>query len=185
MGVQISWNGMKWGYDAKCIRSVEDLTADRGISVERNEDKEGQPATQTVALDLATVSFSYTVSKAAGGKPRQEYGSIFKALGVHAPLYLNGKRFAVKEMMLKSVSSSDWVLSAKGEPLSVKIAVTFEEYATDKSGLKKDKITRASALRPGVKKAAKTTSALRVGASSSAKAKKAPKNKQMKKWSKK
>lgn len=182
MATQITWHSLRWGYDAGCIRSVEDLSTSRAVNVERNQDKEGEPATQTVALDLATISFSYTVAAAAGGNPRKEYETVNECIGVHAPLYLNGSKFLANEMMLKSVDASDWVLDSKGRAVSVKISVKFEEYAVDASGLKLQKVNRKSALRPGVQTAPKATSALSVGATSTQKAAKATKNKQMARW---
>ncbi len=182
MAIQITWHSFKWGFDTGCIRSVEDLSTSRSINVERNQDKEGEPATQTVALELASLSFSYTVSAAAGGSPRKEFEAINDCPGVHAPLYLNGSKFIANEMMLKSEDASDWVLDAKGRPTSVRISVKFEEYAVDASGLKLQKVERKSALRPGVRTQPKATSALSVGATSAQKASKAKTNKQMKGW---
>lgn len=182
MAQQVTWHKFRWGYDAKCVRSVEDLSTGRSINVERNPDKEGEPASQTVALELATISFSYTVSAAAGGNPRKEYEAINECLGVHAPLYLNGSKFMASRMMLKSADASDWVLDPHGRAVSVRVSLKFEEYAEDASGLKKQKITKKSALRPGVQTKPKATSALSVGATSSQKASKAKKNKQMAGW---
>ena len=182
MAVQITWHTFKWGYDTGCIRTVEDLSTGRGINVERNQDKEGEPASQTVALELATLSFSYTVSAAAGGNPRKEYEAINECPGVHAPLYLNGSKFLCGEMMLKSVKASDWVLDAKGRAVSVRISVDFEEYAVDSSGLKLQKVERSKALRPGVQTKPKATSALSVGATSAQKAARTTANKQMARW---
>lgn len=182
MATQITWHTFRWGYDASCIRSVEDLSTSRAVNVERNQDKEGEPATQTVALELATIAFSYTVSAAAGGDPRKEYEAINECPGVHAPLYLNGAKFLANEMMLKSVDASDWVLDAMGRASSVRISVKFEEYAVDASGLKLQQVAKKSALRPGVRSKPKATSALGVGATAAQKAARVKANLQMAGW---
>lgn len=182
MGVQISWNTYVWGYSPDAIRSVNGLSVSTSVDVERNEEKDGQSATQTVALALATLSFSYDAVASAGVNPRSEYEYISSCIGIHAPLYMNGKRFVCKEMMLKSVDASDWILDAKGRAISVKISLKFEEYAEEASGLKKQKTVKASALRPGIKKNVGATSALSVGPTATKKMKLAPKNSQMARW---
>ncbi len=182
MATQIAWHEFEWGYDAAHVRSVEGLSTGRGVSVDRNADKEGEPATQTVALDLVTLSFSYTLMLAAGCSPRAEYEAINECLGVHAPLYLNGSRLLANEMMLKSVDASDWLLDGNGRPVSVKVSVKFEEYAEDASGLKLNKVERAGALRPGVQLQPERQSALDVGATASQKASRSPANEQMRGW---
>ena len=182
MATQISWHTFSWGYSAGCIRSIDDLSTSRSIDVERNEDKEGEPATQSVALSLADLSFSYTVATAAGGNPRSEFAAINNCLGVHAPLYLNGSRFPVNELLLKSVDASDWVLDGSGRAVSVNISLKFEEYAVDASGLKVSSIEKNSALRPGVQTAPRVSSALSVGASPAQKASRISANAQMARW---
>lgn len=182
MAVQISWNGFTWGYNDGKIISVDELSTSRSVDVERNEDKEGEPATQTVALALASLSFSYVVSTSAGGSPLKEFTEMNECPGVHAPLYLNGARFIANEVMLKSCDSSDWILDGSGRAVSVKISLKFEEYAEDASGLKMSKVEKNSQLRPGVQTDASATSALSVGASSSQKAAMASSNPQMQGW---
>lgn len=182
MATQISWHKFAWGYNGRRICSVDDLKTNRSVDVERNEDKEGQPATQTVAMALASVSFSYNVASGAGGNPYKEWQEIKDCIGVHAPLFLNGKRFPVKELMLKSVDASDWVLDGKGRAVSVNISLQFEEYAVDASGLKLSKITKNSALKPGLQTAPPAASALNVGATSAQKASRTAKNPQMSGW---
>lgn len=181
MATQAKWHKFSWGYSASRIISVESLSTGHSISVERNEDKEGEPATQSVALELVTLSFEYTLTAAAGCNPRREYEQMNECLGVHAPFYLSGSPYLANEMMLKSVNASDYCLDAKGRVVRVKVSVEFEEYAEDASGLKMNKVNR-DALRPGVRGGNTRTSALDIGCTSAQKSKRIKGNPQMKGW---
>ena len=172
--VQAEWNGISWEVSPSRVTGISSLSTSRSVSVERNEDKEGEPATQTVAYDLQTLDIEYPVAKSAGEDPRSAYGRWWGLLGVYAPFYLNGRQFLACDMMLKSVSLSDVSLSSDGDILTDKIKLSFEEYAEDASGLKLDKLEGAS-VRPGISTQS-VTSAVGVGPSDSQRQGKMPSN---------
>ena len=150
MAVQAEWNGFRWMVQPGAVRPISDISATRSVSVERNEDKEGEPATQTVALDLMTIDLSYTAAVSATGRdPRDEYGEWWRNVGVFAPFYLNGAKYLGDLFLLKSADPSEIVLGPDGRWLSATITLAFEEYAEDESGLKIDK-REVSGLRPGL-----------------------------------
>ncbi|OUO32245.1 hypothetical protein [Olsenella sp. An293] len=150
MATQAEWNGFTWGVAPGCVRPIKQLDSNRSVSVERNEDKEGEPATQTVAMDLMTLDLSYTAALSATGRdPRDEYGEWWRNVSVYAPFYLNGRRFMADLFMLKSAAPSDILLGPDGQWLSATITLSFEEYAEDESGLKLDK-REIAGLTPGV-----------------------------------
>ena len=164
MGLQAEWNGMRFEVAPGAVRPVSSLSTSRSISVERNEDKEGEPATQTVAYDLQTLEVEYVVARAATGEdPRAVYGRWWAMPGVYAPFYLGGRKFGADLFMLSSVSAQDVQLGPAGEWLSCTISLSFEEYAVDESGLKVDSREDATALRAGVTAASPVASALSVG----------------------
>lgn len=180
MAVQAAWHTLSWGYSPARVISVESFSTGRSVSVERNADKEGEPATQTVAFDLQTLSFSYTLNATAGCSPYSEYNDARACLGIHAPFYLGGKRFPADEMLLKSVNTKDWVFGARGEAISVTVDVEFEEYAEDASGLKTEK-GNATSLRPGMSSPA-PSSALNVGPTQAQRLSMLSSNDQMRRW---
>ena len=164
MGLQAEWNGNRFEVTPGRVTPLASLSATRSISVERNEDKEGEPATQTVAFDLQTVDLSYTVARSAAGEdPREVYGRWWGQIGVFAPLFIGGRRFMADLFMLKSANPSNVQLDVGGEWLSCDIERSFEEYAVDESGLKVDSREDAGALRPGIATAAPVQTAAFVG----------------------
>ena len=176
MGLQAEWNGMRFEVAPGSVRPVSSLSTSRGISVERNEDKEGEPATQAIAFELQTVDLSYTVARSATGEdPRAVYGSWWGMPGIYAPLYVGGRQFGSCLFMLSKVSASDVTLDNAGEWLACTIQLSFEEYAEDESGLKVDKRADSGALRSGLTTQS-ATSAVDVGPSDAQRQGKMPSN---------
>ena len=174
MATQAEWNGFRWGVEPGCVRPITDISSERSVSVERNEDKEGEPATQTVALDLMTIELSYTAAVGATGRdPRDEYGEWWRSVGTFAPFYLNGRPFMADLFMLKSANFSDLTADADGNVLKLTIQLEFEEYAEDASGLKTQ--DTAFQLSPGIYEQT-ATSAVDVGPTDAQKAGKMPAN---------
>ena len=175
MATQAEWNGFAWTVRPYCTRPISELTCSKSVSVERNEDKEGEPATQTVAMDLVTVDLTYqAVLSATGRDPRDEYEWWTRSVGVYAPLFVSGRTFMCDLLMLKSASPSDVLLGPEGQWLSCSIQLYFEEYAEDESGLKADKVT-INGLAKGVTTQTATT-AVSVGPTDSQRAGKMPAN---------
>lgn len=175
MGVQAEWNGIRWTISPDSIVPLESISGGRSISVERNEEKEGEPATQTVAYDLQTLSVSFTANRQASGRdPRSMYGDFWLKVGEYAPFYLGGRKFLAPLFMLKDAKCSDMVIDGSGNVQECKIDLEFEEYAEEPSGLKAQKGAAAS-LRPGIFEQT-ATSAVGVGPSTSQAAGKIPTN---------
>lgn len=143
------WSGMVWEVAPGKVRPFSSISGNRSVKVERNEDKEGEPATQTVALELMTLSVEYQeVLTATGHDPRDRYGAWWRLVGTYAPFYLNGRRFMADLFMLKSANFSDLEVDASGNALSLTIQLEFEEYSEDASGLKTQET--AYSLSPGI-----------------------------------
>lgn len=175
MSVQAEWNGFVWEIRPGCARPITSLDSSRSVSVERNEDKEGEPATQTVALDLMTIDLTYDAVRAATGRdPRDEYGEWWRNVGVYAPFYLNGRKYMGDLFLLKSAKPSDVVLDSEGAWLKATISLSFEEYAEDASGLKLES-REIGGLSPGIYEQT-VTSAVSVGPSEAQRAGKMPTN---------
>lgn len=165
MGVQAQWSTMRWEVSPERVKTLGELSASRSVTVERNDDKEGEPATQTVALDLMTVSLSYDVYRSAlGSDPRREYGKWWELVGTHAPFFLGGQKFMADSLLLLDAKASNIVCNSTGHVLSLTIDLEFEEYAEDASGLKTEK-GREISLTPGVYTWQQPSSAASMGAS--------------------
>ena len=175
MAIQAEWNGFAWKVEPGCVRPITSIGGSRSVSVERNEDKEGEPATQTVAIDLMTFDVSYTAALGATGTdPRWEFGYFRDRVGQYAPFYLNGRKYLGDLFLLKDAKPSDVLLAADGSWLSATITLNFEEYSEDASGLKSEK-TVIGGLTPGVMEQT-ATSAVSVGPSDAQRAGKMPSN---------
>ena len=175
MATQAEWNGFRWGTEPGCVRPIASIDGNRSVSVERNEDKEGEPATQTVALDLMAFTVTYTAALTATGRdPRDEYGEWWGNVGVYAPFFLNGRQYLGDLFLLTDAKASDVSLSQDGSWLSASIELSFEEYAEDASGLKADK-REISGLTSGVMSQTAAT-AVDVGPSSQQKQGRMPSN---------
>lgn len=178
MTVQAEWNGFAWRVEPGCVRPITSIDGTRSVSVERNDDKEGEPATQTVALDLMTFTVNYTASLGATGRdPRDEYGEWWRNVGVYAPFYLSGRKYLGDLFLLKSAKASNQQLAADGSWLTADIELSFEEYSEEGSGLKTEK-TVIGSLRPGIAEQV-APSALSVGPSDAQRAGKMPANQGM------
>lgn len=169
------WSGMVWEVAPGSVKPMSSISGTRSVKVERNEDKEGEPATQTVALELMTLDVEYTVLRSATGEdPRSVYGAWWRLVGTYAPFYLGGRAFMADLFMLKNADIGDVEVDARGNVLSAKISLKFEEYSEDASGLKSD-TGRAISLTPGVMTQT-ASSAVSVGPSDQQRAGKMPAN---------
>ena len=179
---QASWNGITWGFSDKKIRSIDSMKMSRSVQIERNDDKEGEPATQTVAPELATLDMKFTIVSSAGGEdPRSAWADLFWSIGTHAPFYLAGRMLMVPELLLLSVDADDWVFDKDGEAVSVTVSLKFEEYSEDAAGLKNDKGPSIN-LTPGVQEYNAEASAAALGMSSESMSGYVPENSQMQGW---
>ena len=150
MAVQAEWNGFTWSVEPGCVRPITSIDGARSVSVERNEDKEGEPATQTFALELMAFTVTYdAVVTATGRDPRDEYGEWWRNVGTYAPFYLGGRKYLGDLFLLMDAKASDLVLANDGSWLKATITLSFEEYAEDESGLKLEK-REISGLTPGI-----------------------------------
>ena len=148
MAVQAEWNGFTWGVTGS-VRPITSLSSSRSVKVERNDEKEGEPATQTVALELMTIDLTYeAVLSATGRDPRDEYGEWWRKVGQYAPFYIGGRKYLADMFLLMSAKPSDIVMSNDGRWLAATIELSFEEYAEEASGLKTQQT--AYSLSPGI-----------------------------------
>lgn len=168
MPVQAQWHDMTWELSPDRVRTMRSMSTSRSLDVEKTEDSEGQPPSQTVKVNLQTLNVDYTASIAQGIPPRAEYGNWWNRLGqaIHAPFYLGGEQYLGCEFLLKEISFDPQVIDANGQVLVGDISLTFEEWAEEESGLKQD-YRNETTVTPGVQDyyGSEVSSALEIGAS--------------------
>ena len=159
MAVMASWNGKTWGVSSQRIAALNGVSSSVELDTENSDDKAGSPATKTKALKLQSMSFDFDLAAAVGCDVRSEYESWTALVGQYAPFYLAGRRFGPANLQLTGVSLSDTKLDNLGRiGSSSKSAAGIATY----------------------KELGISSSAVNVGASSSAKASKKPTNAQLK-----
>ena len=131
------------------------------------------------------MSFDFDLAAAVGCDVRSEYESWTALVGQYAPFYLAGRRFGPANLQLTGVSLSDTKLDNLGRILTGKITIKLTEYAEEASSKKASsgKSSSSSKSAAGIatyKELGISSSAVNVGASSSAKASKKPTNAQLK-----
>ena len=183
MAVMASWNGKTWGVSSQRIAALNGVSSSVELDTENSDDKAGSPATKTKALKLQSMSFDCDV--------RSEYESWTALVGQYAPFYLAGRRFGPANLQLTGVSLSDTKLDNLGRILTGKITIKLTEYAEEASSKKASSGKSSSSGKSGsssksaagiatYKELGISSSAVNVGASSSAKASKKPTNAQLK-----
>ena len=175
MAVMASWNGKTWGVSSQRIAALNGVSSSVELDTENSDDKAGSPATKTKALKLQSMSFDFDLASAVGGDARGEFESWTSP----ANLQLTGG------------SLSDTTLDNFGRILKGKITINLTEYAEEASSKKASSGKSSSSGKSGsssksaagiatYKELGISSSAVNVGASSSAKASKKPTNAQLK-----
>ena len=133
MAVQAQWHDHIWWVSTESLRSLGELSTTRELNIETTEASDDKPKTQAVNMKLDTLNISYDVSRVGGVDPQTEYDRWYTiiGLGVHAPLYINGRQWLGQEYMLKKVSYSCASFSGSGQMISATIDLEFQEYIED------------------------------------------------------
>lgn len=141
MPIQAQWHDITLETGSRFIKTFKSLDTEIGLDFERNDDTEGEPATQTVRRKLQKITFSYDALASLGVWPKLEFeGWTWQlAHGIHAPFYINGQSFMDREFIVTNCKMSSQVIDNQGRIIYAQIDVEMEEYAEEPSGLKIDK----------------------------------------------
>lgn len=115
---------------------LNNLTTSFSIKEDKGNDTNDSSSTNKKGLELQTVSLSTVYVRGAGVDPRGQISEWKNLVGKSYPLYIGGKRFGPKNLMLKSVNVSEVLLSNTGKFLKCAITLSFEE-SKKKSTIKK------------------------------------------------
>lgn len=140
MAYMAQWGPKKFVLSPTKIIILEGLTTSVELKSDSENDTSGTSPTNTRGLVLRPVSFTVTYTKAAGTDPRAQLAEWESLVGKSYPLYVGDKKFVANSLILNKVDFSNYVLSPKGEILSVSVSVSMTEDA----GGKTSKTTKTS-----------------------------------------
>ena len=133
MAYMAQWGPKKFVLSPTKIIILEGLTTSVELKSDSENDTSGTAATNTRGLVLRPVSFSVTYTKAAGTDPMAQLAEWESLVGKSHPLYLGDKKLGSSSLILSKVDSSNYVLSPKGEVLSVSVNISMTEDAGGKT----------------------------------------------------
>lgn len=133
MAYMAQWGPKKFVLSPTKIITLESLATSVEMKSDSEGDTSGTAPTNTRGLVLRPVSFSVTYTKAAGTDPRSQQEEWESLVGKSYPLYVGDKKFGANSLILKKVDSSNFVLSPKGELLSVTVSISMTEDAGGKT----------------------------------------------------
>lgn len=151
MATQAEWNGVKFEVWPSFVRPIESLDTSLGIEFERNEDTEGQPATQITRRKLQTISLTYKSILGLWVDPKLDLDcwNWHIVNGFYAPFYLNGQDLYGRNFIITKADMSSSYIDPQGRILYADFSLEFEEYAEEARGLKVDK-GFAMTVTPGI-----------------------------------
>lgn len=149
--IQAQWNDFIWSTGGDRVRAIQSISMETELDVERNDDKEGVPATQTVRRKLHVIDLTYRALNGLGVDPRIELDlwDQFVAHGIHAPFYLGGLDIRGREYIVTKATMETEYIDTTGRILYADFDLHFEEYAVEPSGLKVEKGLETY-FRPGI-----------------------------------
>ena len=106
---------------------LENFSTSVELKADSESDTSGTSHTNTRGLVARPVSFSVTYTRSAGVDPRAQLEEWESLVGQSNPLYIGGKLFGSKSLILTKVDSSGYVFSHIGDVLSVTINLSFVE----------------------------------------------------------
>lgn len=120
----IKWSGESWGISAGKIRTIKSFQASAAVTLETTDEVE---ITSVTGQELETVSFSYSVSLAAGIDPRAEIDRLTDKIGASDFIKINGANFSNCAFHLKSVQATAVTLDAAGRMIKADLTLSFIE----------------------------------------------------------
>lgn len=133
MSYMAQWGSKGFLLSPTKIILMEDFSTSVELKADSENDTSGTSPTNTRGLVARPISFSVTYTRAAGVDPRTQLEEWENLVGQSNPLYIGGKRFGPSSLILQKVDSSNFVLSPKGEFLSVTVKLSFVENSGGKT----------------------------------------------------
>ena len=133
MPIMAKWGKKKWEVSPKKILALESLETSFALMADTGDagDAEGRPPARRRRLELQPLSFGMLLSDAAGVRVRDELNSWKYSVGKSAPLYLGGRRFGPRKLMLTGAGVSDAVIDNFGRLRQAYLSLSFVEDAPE------------------------------------------------------
>lgn len=141
MGYTARWRNKGFIISPYKVVALENLKTSFGLDTQNNMDTSGTPSTNTLGRKLQEITLETTYARALGTNPRAQLDEWDANVGGYDTLYIQGKPFGADKMQLINVDVSDIKLTAAGEFLSVRVALTFREYQPQAAAISTKKPT--------------------------------------------
>lgn len=151
MATMAKWGSKSWAISSKQVKALEDLAFSYEQVADNNTSTEEQKTTNERGTELFPLTCTTVLHSGAGVDVRSEIESWGKLVTKVEYFYLNGKKLGPGKLQLRKVSVSDVKLDDLGRIRLATISLEFKEYDPDTTSVKV------------------STTALKVGASTSAK----------------
>lgn len=151
MATMAKWGSKSWAISSKQVKALEDLAFSYEQAADNNTSTEEQKTTNERGTELFPLTCTTVLHSGAGVDVRSEIESWGKLVTKVEYFYLNGKKLGPGKLQLRKVSVSDVKLDDLGRIRLATISLEFKEYDPDTTSVKV------------------STTALKVGASTSAK----------------
>lgn len=151
MATMAKWGSKSWAISSKQVKALEDLAFSYEQVADNNTSTEEQKTTNERGTELFPLTCTTVLHSGAGVDVRSEIESWGKLVTKVEYFYLNGKKLGPGKLQLRKVSVSNVKLDDLGRIRLATISLEFKEYDPDTTSVKV------------------STTALKVGASTSAK----------------
>lgn len=136
MKYTLRWGPMGCVISPKKVIPLSEFKTSYTLKEDSGTDTSGSEPTNKRGKELQPVSFTIVYAKATGNDPLARLTEWAGLIGKSYPLYLGGKRFGPKKMMLKQVDLSECLLGNDGSMIQATVAISLVE---DSTGSKKKK----------------------------------------------
>lgn len=151
MATMAKWGSKSWVVSSKQVKALQDLAFSYEQVADENTSTEDEKTTNERGTELFPLTFSTVLHSGAGVDVRDEIESWGKLVTQVNYFYLNGKKLGPGKLQLRKVAVSNVKLDDLGRMRLATLNFEFKEYD------------------PGTTSVVVSTSALKVGASTSSK----------------
>ena len=139
MKYTLRWGPMGSVISPKKVIPLSEFKTSYTLKEDSGTDTSGSEPTNKRGKELQPVSFTIVYAKATGNDPLARLTEWAGLIGKSYPLYLGGKRFGPKKMILKKVDLSECLLGNDGSMIQATVAISLVE---DSTGSKKKATTK-------------------------------------------
>lgn len=131
MKYTLNWGPMGCVISPTRVIPLSEFKTSYTLKEDSGTDTSGSEAIIQKGMELQPVSFTIVYAKATGNDPLARLTEWAGLVGESYPLYLCGKRFGPKKMILKQVDLSECLLGNDGSMIQAKVAISLVEDSTE------------------------------------------------------